>query len=132
MKFLCFLLLSTLAFCGEIDKESLQQIGLKVWQNECRGTVDGLISWNPGEEFPSLGLGHFIWYPEGASKKFEEGFPPLIAFLAEKLKETDQKIPSWIQSKKGFPWKTREAFLKDKRSRKMNQLRDLLTSTLDW
>ncbi|NGX59005.1 MAG: hypothetical protein KR126chlam3_00149 [Chlamydiae bacterium] len=133
MRFLLTLLLPTLAFCSELklEKETLSRIGLKIWQNECRGTVDGLISWNPGEEFPSLGIGHFIWYPEGATKKFEEGFPPLVAFLEEKLKEKDQKIPSWTKSKKGFPWKTRESFLKDKRSKKMQQLRELLSTTLD-
>jgi hypothetical protein len=133
MKILPFLLASSFAFSTEVqlEKEALHQIGLKVWQNECRGTVDGLICWTAGEDFPSLGLGHFIWYPEGVEKKFDETFPALIAFLSEKLKDTDQKIPSWIQSKKGFPWKTREAFLKDKRSKKMQQLRDLLSSTLD-
>ena len=131
MKFLLFFLFPIIAFCSELEKESLHQIGLKVWQNECCGTVDGLISWNAGEEFPSLGIGHFIWYPEGGDKKFEESFPTLINFLTEKLKETDQKIPSWIKSKKGFPWKSREAFLKDKRTKKMQQLRDLLSSTLD-
>ncbi len=23
----------------------------------------GLVSWNRGEAFPSLGIGHFIWFP---------------------------------------------------------------------
>jgi len=133
MKIIPLILLSSGLFCSDlkIEKTDLHQIGLKVWQNECRGTVDGLICWNNGEDFPSLGIGHFIWYPEGAIKKFDETFPSLMEFLSVELKDTDQKIPSWIQSKKGFPWKTREAFLKDKRSRKMQQLRDLLSSTLD-
>lgn len=129
MKIIPLILITSGLFCSEMT--DLHQIGLKVWQNECRGTVDGLICWNVGEDFPSLGLGHFIWYPAGVEKKFDESFPSLVQFLAEKLKDTDQKIPSWIQSKKGFPWKTREAFLNDKRSRKMQQLRDLLSSTLD-
>lgn len=132
MKYLFLFLLSFSLLHSEIAKEDWQQIGLKVWQNECKGTVDGLISWNSGEEFPSLGIGHFIWYPEGATKKFEETFPALVEFLNEKLKDTDQKIPSWIKSQKGFPWKTREEFLKDKRSKKMQQLRDLLSSTVDF
>lgn len=115
-----------------LPKEQLEKIGLLVWQNECNGTLDGLISWNPSENFPSLGIGHFIWYPEGVEeKKFEEGFPPFIEFLSKKLKDTEIKIPSWIKSKKGFPWKTREVFINDKRSKKMLQLRDLLAKTLD-
>lgn len=133
MKIILLLLISSFAFCGELklSKEQLDQIGLQIWQNECRGTVDGLISWNAGEEFPSLGIGHFIWYPEGAEKKFEETFPSLVAYLTEKLKDTDQKIPSWISSKKGFPWKSPESFQNDKRSKKMQQLRDLLSATID-
>jgi len=123
------LLLSAQDFA--LEKGTIHQIGLQVWQNECRGTLDGLISWNLTEEFPSLGLGHFIWYPAGSERKFEEGFPALIDFLSKKLAEKDIKIPSWIKSKKGCPWKTREAFLKEKRSKKMTQLRDLLSSTLD-
>lgn len=115
-----------------LPQKELHAIGLKVWQNECRGTLDGLVCWNPSEEFPSLGLGHFIWYPQGANSRFEEGFPALIAFLTEKLKETEIKIPSWIKSKKGFPWKTREAFLADQRGKKVQELRDLLSQTLDY
>lgn len=132
-KLLLSLLTPLLLSAGDlsIEKETLNQIGMQVWQNECRGTLDGLISWNPTEEFPSLGLGHFIWYPAGSQHKFEEGFPILIGFLSEKLADSDIKIPSWIKSKKGFPWKTREAFLKDKRSKKVAQLRELLSSTLD-
>ncbi len=133
MKYLCLLLLPLCAFCGELqlEQETLHKIGLKVWQNECRSTLDGLISWNAKEEFPSLGIGHFIWYPEKSEKKFDETFPSLIDFIAEEFKGTDREIPAWIRSKKGFPWKTREAFIQEKRSKKMAQLRDLLSSTLD-
>jgi len=49
MRFLLALPLPTLAFCSELklEKEALSRIGLKIWQNESRGTSDGLISWNP-------------------------------------------------------------------------------------
>lgn len=127
---LLILLSSSLAF-AELSHESLHQIGLKVWQNECRGTLDGLISWNEREEFPSLGIGHFIWYPENAPKKFTETFPSLVDFLTLKLKDTEKEIPSWIKTKKGFPWKSREEFVADKRSKKMQQLRELLSDTID-
>ena len=42
-----------------------RRIGNRIWQNECGGTVAGLTSWNAGENFASLGIGHFIWYPKG-------------------------------------------------------------------
>jgi hypothetical protein len=46
-------------------------IGRKIWQNESGGTVEGLTAWNVGEEFPSLGIGHFIWYPAGFNGRFK-------------------------------------------------------------
>src|ERR1700761_3682082 len=59
-------------------------IGRKVWMNECDGTVTGLTSWNGGEAFPSLGIGHFIWYPAGKRGPYEESFPLLIAYLRDR------------------------------------------------
>jgi hypothetical protein len=47
----------------------------KIWQNECNGTIAGLTSWNAGEDFASLGIGHFIWYPKGRRGPFEKVFP---------------------------------------------------------
>lgn len=130
-KNLLLLLIPFVLGSNQIDKDSLNHIGLKVWQNECRGTLDGLISWSASEEFPSLGLGHFIWYPEENTGPFEEGFPLLINFLKDKLKDSDIKIPSWLNPKKGFPWKTRKTFIKEKRSKKMQELRNFLSNTLD-
>src|SRR5687767_5521069 len=57
------LALESAAF-GLSDSE-LDRIGRRVWQNECGGRRDGLTSWNVGEDFASLGIGHFIWYPKG-------------------------------------------------------------------
>src|SRR5437016_5784008 len=58
------------------------KIGKKIWQNECNGTVSGLTSWNEGENFASLGIGHFIWYTAGMQGPFEESFPALVSFIA--------------------------------------------------
>src|ERR1700680_5207980 len=60
------------------------QIGRHLWQNECGGTISGLTSWNSGENFASLGIGHFIWYPEGVHGPFDESFPKLLAFSYER------------------------------------------------
>lgn len=107
--------------------EDLKSIGTKVWLNECRGTLEGLIHWDSQEEFPSLGIGHFIWYPEKTDKKFEETFPLLLEFF----KQHEVKLPSWLAKSKGCPWRTRADFLKDARSQKMQQLRDILSDTLE-
>jgi len=82
------------------------EIGVKVWQNECGGTVEGLTSWNEGEEFASLGIGHFIWYPSHAQGPFVETFPELIRFF----KSNKVEIPRWIEEARGCPWKNREEF----------------------
>src|ERR1700736_6088117 len=86
-----------------------RRIGRKIWQNECNGTIPGLTSWNSGENFASLGIGHFIWYPEGQRGPFEESFPPLLTYL----KESGVTLPAWLADSHGCPWPDRAAFLAD-------------------
>lgn len=105
------------------DKE-LESIGHRVWQNECGGTRDGLTSWNSGEGFPSLGIGHFIWYPKGVSGPFEESFPGLVQFLAA----NGVKVPAWLRGE--CPWATRAEFNADLRGARLTELRDLLAGTV--
>ena len=107
-----------------LSDAELDSIGRRVWQNECAGTRDGLTSWNGGEAFASLGIGHFIWYPQGQSGPFEESFPHLVKFLAEQ----GQSVPGWLKG--GCPWPNRAAFQADFHSPRMNELRDLLASTV--
>ena len=58
-----------------ISHSDALKVGKRVWQNECNGTISGLTSWNQGEDFASLGIGHFIWYPKERRGPFEEEFP---------------------------------------------------------
>ena len=106
----------------QVDAREAQAAGLRVWQNECSGTVEGLTSWNYGEEFPSLGIGHFIWYPEGRSGPFQESFPKLIAFLRER--HTD--VPKWIPA--ACPWPDRTRFLADLNGPRLKELRRYLAA----
>jgi hypothetical protein len=78
------LALTTAAFSQSIQLSSSEAelIGRRIWQNESGGTVAGLTAWNSGEDFASLGIGHFIWYPAGRRGPFEESFPPLLQYLA--------------------------------------------------
>ena len=73
----------TLAAISLTRSEALA-IGKKIWQNECNGTIAGLTSWNEGENFASMGIGHFIWYPKGQRGPFEESFPKLVSFIAKR------------------------------------------------
>ncbi len=66
----------------DLSRAESMRIGRKIWQNECGGTIAGLTSWNAGENFASLGIGHFIWYPKGVRGPFEESFPSFVRFVA--------------------------------------------------
>jgi hypothetical protein len=103
------------------------RIGKKVWQNECKGTVSGLTSWNAGENFASLGIGHFIWYPKGERGPFEESFPELVNFISVH----GAKIPAFLLGKSECPWSSRADFLRAQDSPQMRQLRQFLSDTVD-
>src|SRR6188472_4367642 len=68
------------------------RIGRKIWQNECGGTIAGLTSWNAGENFASLGIGHFIWYPKGQRGPFDESFPKAVNFISGR----GAKLPQFL------------------------------------
>lgn len=109
-----------------LSSSDAEIIGKKIWQNECGGTVDGLTSWNSGENFPSLGIGHFIWYPQGSQGPFDESFPKLIVFMRQK----GLNVPQWLVEAQGSPWVSRTQFMAEKNSPKMTELRSFLASTV--
>jgi hypothetical protein len=104
-------------------------IGQKIWQNECNGTIAGLTSWNEGENFASLGIGHFIWYPKSQRGPFEESFPKLISFIAKR----GAKLPGLLLGigERPCPWNSRAEFLHAQRTPEMKQLRQFLADTVD-
>lgn len=113
------------AFSLTVSIENAQKIGEKIWNNECAGSVEGLTHWKKGENFPSLGIGHFIWYPEGKRERFEETFPELLQFLQKQ----DVSLPAWLKSAKGCPWYSRDEFYRHIQSPEMKSLRQLLLNT---
>ena len=108
-----------------ISSSEAKSIGEKIWFNECGGTVEGLTSWNKGEYFASLGIGHFIWYHKKQQGPFEESFPKLVNYLALK----GVKVPKFALNDH-CPWETREEFIKSKGSAEMKKLRLLLHQTI--
>lgn len=98
-----------------------------IFFNECSGRVERMTTWNDDEEFPSFGIGHFIWYPEGKQGPYKELFPEFLSFLEAQQKE----IPAWIKAlpTRAAPWQTREEFLTDLESERMKTLRDFLDQT---
>ena len=122
--FVIFLFLACSSCAFALSDKELDSIGRRVWQNECAGTREGLTSWNGGENFASLGIGHFIWYPKGVNGPFDESFPSLVRFLAS----NGVKTPAWLQG--SCPWNARTEFEAAARSEKMTELRDLLAGTV--
>jgi len=117
-------MLAGATLAAELPDSELARIGHKVWVNECGGTVSGLTSWNQGEEFASLGIGHFIWYPAGKRGPFEESFPPLAQYLAAH----GQAVPAWVRG--SCPWDTRAQFMAAQQSERLKALRSLLAETV--
>lgn len=126
-KYLLLLYVSN-ALSVSLTTQEARTIGQKIWKNECAGTIDGLTSWNKGEEFASLGIGHFIWIPTHQKNRvsFKESFPSLLAFMKNKGK----KLPIWLTPHTPCPWKNRAAFLAQYNSPRMKELRTFLTNTI--
>ncbi|MFN2476482.1 MAG: hypothetical protein ABR526_09125 [Chthoniobacterales bacterium] len=111
-----------------LSRPEALQIGKKIWQNECAGTVAGLTSWNTGENFASLGIGHFIWYPKGMRGPFEESFPAFISFTESR----SVNIPAVARENRstGCPWNSRAEFLAAGNTPPMKELRQFLADTV--
>ncbi len=118
----------SIADAGSIRTERIARL---IFRNECAGRESCLTTWNKGEAFASLGMGHFIWYPQGtpkSGKHFSESFPRLVDFMRQR----GVKIPTWIQAHKGCPWPDRKAFDDARKSRKMVNFRDFLVKTMSY
>lgn len=112
-----------------IDPAVAQIIGYQVWQNESGCSQNKLVYWSPLEPFPSLGIGHFIWFPPGYQGPFTQTFPNLLRHL----QKHGAILPQWLikACDDGCPWSTREQLQKELNSDKVQELRALLNSTIE-
>lgn len=110
-------------FISSLDAEMVAQ---KIWRNECGGTIMGLTSWNKGEDFASLGICHFIWYPKNKTGPFCEMFPDVLVFFVSR----GVALPEWLAADRACPWSTREEFMQQQNSPQMIELRQLLENTI--
>ncbi len=105
---LLFLVFLEKVFSLSVSTQDANQIGGKIWKNECASTIEGLTSWNKGENFASLGIGHFIWYSVGKKEQFDETFPALLKFLQKE----GTILPDWLRVSSECPWNSSEEFIK--------------------
>ena len=111
----------------QISQPELARVGEQIFKNETGGKRDNLAVWNVGENFPSLGIGHFIWFKQGERAHFEETFPSLVIFLQQNGKQ----LPKILQKNKAAPWKTREDFNAAKSRGELDELIQFLANTKD-
>ncbi len=110
---------------AQLDTTQLNWLGEQIYRNECNSRPACLTSWNEGEEFPSLGIGHFIWYRADQNAPFEETFPGLLQFLHD----DGVALPDWLQPGADQPWADRASFVAAQQTPRMQQLRELLEAT---
>jgi hypothetical protein len=105
-----------------------KKIGQKIWLNETGGKPDAITAWSANEEFASLGIGHFIWFPVGKWLPFEESFPALLEFMRRK----NVRLPAWLDQTQipANPWTSRAEFRRNANSPQMKELRQFLLDTV--
>jgi len=111
----------------KLTQYELNVISDKIYMNETGGKPEYLMFWSTNEDFASLGIGHFIWYPAGQPKRFDETFPAMINYyVANKV-----EVPKWLisASKTGAPWRNRAVFESARNDKEFKQLEYLLMNT---
>ncbi len=110
-----------------LTSAQLDWVGQQIFRNECAGRFQCLVHWNDGEAFPSLGIGHFIWYPEGVEGRFVESFPALMEYMEQR----QVNIPEWLRALEPFdaPWHEKADFLAVDDSPRVAELREFLAGT---
>jgi hypothetical protein len=125
---LIFLFMSALAEPNiTLSHTAAEKIGYKIWQNEARQQVKYLTWWNKGENFASVGIGHFIWYPDGVNGIFFAMFTHYLQFA----RQHGAILPKWLRSIPACPWHNRAEFMQAQQTERMQQLRSFLVNTID-
>ncbi len=111
-----------------ISAATAARVGRQVWQNESGGSLDGLTAWNDAEDFPSLGIGHWIWFKAGGHPLFEESFPRLVDYM----RSAGAKPPGWLDKRPvpPCPWQSKAEFYRQFQSPDLAGLRRYLADTI--
>jgi hypothetical protein len=112
---------------AQVNLKELYAIGDKIFQNESGGRIDQLVHWNKRENFASMGIGHFTWYPSGRRARFGNTFPGLLDYMVKK----GVKLPAWVQRARfeGAPWRNRSQLMRAKHDPQVKQFAQLLYDT---
>ena len=112
-----------------ITKKELDSVAEKIFKNEAGGQKSNLVHWNTGENFPSLGIGHFIWYKKEQRGPFEESLPQLVRYYKSK----NVRLPKILKENEYAPWSSREELilLKEVKDADIAELTEFLYRTKD-
>jgi len=116
-----------------LDDADYNWIGSRIYQNEAMGKAEYLTHWNEGEDFPSMGIGHFIWFPRGVDAPFDESFPAMVSYVKQQAGDL-APLPGWLEELEPFdaPWGSKQEFDQARASAEMAQLRNWLERTAQW
>ena len=109
-----------------LSDEDFRWIGGKIYQNECNSQAKNLTFWGKGEDFPSFGIGHFIWFPKGINPPFNETFPAMFEYVSQTVSP-----PEWLVKLEPLdaPWQTKAEFEQAWSGLQLSELRDWLERT---
>jgi len=115
-----------------LDDADYEWIASHIAENETGGQSRYLTYWGAGEDFPSFGIGHFIWFPAGVDAPFDETFPALVRFLREQPDAPES--PDWLRDLAPFdaPWSGKQAFDEALMSSESSAMRQWLEATAAW
>ncbi|MGL4394660.1 MAG: hypothetical protein ACRCS8_05495 [Brevinema sp.] len=91
---------------SSFSQKELKEAATKIFFNETGGNKRFLAWWNPTEPFPSMGIGHFIWFPKDHQSIYVETFPSLKQLYREK----NIAMPPLMDTNEDSPWNSYEEF----------------------
>jgi len=111
----------------QLSDAELSLIADKIFRNEGGGDVDKLVHWNDGEDFASMGVGHFTWYPAGRPARFGNTFPDVLGHL----QACGVQMPGWLQQARytGAPWHSKSELMYAKSTGQVQELQNMLYQT---
>lgn len=111
----------------QLSQNELRLIADKIFRNEGGGNYNNLVHWNDGENFASMGVGHFTWYPVGTPPRFGNTFPELLTFM----QSNGVQLPTWLHQARyqGAPWRNKTELMYAKQTAQVKELQNLLYQT---
>lgn len=109
----------------DLSPAELRTISEQIFKNEGGGNPSNLVHWNDGEDFASMGIGHFTWYPAGRTGRFGSTFPELISYMQTR----GVQVPGWLQHGGGAPWRNKAEMMQAKHTPQVQELQNFLFQT---